>query len=352
MDFSTKKSAGESSDDDGVDEHTWPFLDKDLCSELEECSKDVERFFSDINNDNKAKQLKQTKLDSFLVEKNQSGKGAKRDSLPKERDENSSKRRKISDDILAISGPSGVQHANTASDFHDDSGIIIHKKKSRFCKKYQGGQLIFEAMANPAGFAFSVWDELLINLIDTLRRLIEEILQRSTEGLSLQDLIRICVFAPGLDYPISTCLNTVEEMTVEKVLYEICKVLQSKKTLRLDEKLIFDIVTVRRPIGAGRKSILNIEVDRLRKKSVVAIPSDNENICCARAIVVGHAAITKNQQYNSIRNGSKPLQKTLALKLHEQSGVPIGPCGLDEIKKFEELLDVQIHVISAEHFNK
>ncbi|GBO21511.1 hypothetical protein AVEN_97228-1, partial [Araneus ventricosus] len=118
-------------------------------------------------------------------------------------------------------------------------GIIIHKKKSRFCKKYQGEQLIFAAMANPAGFAFSVWDELLINLIDTLRRLIEEILQRSTEGLSLQDLIRICVFAPGLDYPISTCLNTVEEMTVEKVLYEICKVLQSKKTLRLHEKLKF-----------------------------------------------------------------------------------------------------------------
>lgn len=43
----------QSSDDDGVDEHTWPFFDKDLCSELEECSKDVERFFSDINNDNK-----------------------------------------------------------------------------------------------------------------------------------------------------------------------------------------------------------------------------------------------------------------------------------------------------------
>ncbi|GBN24864.1 hypothetical protein AVEN_161208-1 [Araneus ventricosus] len=154
-------------------------------------------------------------------------------------------------------------------------------------------------MANPAVFAFSVWDELFINLIDTLSRLIEEILQRSTEGLSLQDLIRICVFAPGLDYTISTCLSTVEEMTVEKVLYGICKVLQSKKkTLRLDEKLIFDIVTIRRPIGAGRKSILNIEVDRLRKTSVVAIPSDNESICCARAIVVGHAAVTKKQQYN------------------------------------------------------
>ncbi|KAF8785197.1 hypothetical protein HNY73_010771 [Argiope bruennichi] len=99
-------------------------------------------------------------------------------------------------------------------------------------------------------------------------------------------------------------------MTVEKVLYDICKVLQSKKPLRMDEKLIFDIVTVRRPTGAGRKSILNIEVDLLRKNSVVTIPSDNENICCARTIVVGHAAVTKHHQYNSIRNVRKPLQKT------------------------------------------
>ncbi|GBM73572.1 hypothetical protein AVEN_140209-1 [Araneus ventricosus] len=106
--------------------------------------------------------------------------------------------------MLAIPGPSGVQHSNTESDFHDDSGTIIHKKKSRFCKKYQRKQIIFEAMANPAGFAFSLWDELLINPINTLRRLIGEFFQRSTEGLSLQDLLRICVFAPGLDYPISS----------------------------------------------------------------------------------------------------------------------------------------------------
>ncbi|KAF8779592.1 hypothetical protein HNY73_013706 [Argiope bruennichi] len=43
--------------------------------------------------------------------------------------------------------------------------------------------------------------------------------------------------------------------------------------------------------------------------------------------------------------------KRLTLKLYEESGVPIEPCGQNEIKQFEEFLDVQVH-ISAEHFNK
>ncbi|XP_055924524.1 KRAB-A domain-containing protein 2-like [Argiope bruennichi] len=43
--------------------------------------------------------------------------------------------------------------------------------------------------------------------------------------------------------------------------------------------------------------------------------------------------------------------KRLTLKLYEESGVPIEPCGQNEIKQFEEVLDVQVH-ISAEHFNK
>ncbi|GBL53903.1 hypothetical protein AVEN_270448-1 [Araneus ventricosus] len=334
----------------------------------------------------KAKQLKQTSIDSFLVDKNHYGRVVQRQSLRKEGNKDSSESSRVSDDLLAIPGPSGVHHVNTVSgihvdsdsskknivpedmlaipvpsgvqqvntvsDSHDDSGIIIHKKRSSLCKKYQGEQIIFEATVNPSGFASSVWGLLLINLINTVRRLITEILQRSTVGLSPHDLIRICVFAPGLDYPISTCLHNVAAMTVETLLYEICKVLQSKKNLRLDEKLIFDVVTIKRPRGAGKKPVLNIGIDRLRKKSVISIPFDDEGICCARAIVVGHAAATNHPKYNSIRNGKWPLQKTLALQLHQNSGVPVSACGLDEIKKFEQFLNVQIHVISSENFNK
>ncbi|GBM72145.1 hypothetical protein AVEN_125549-1, partial [Araneus ventricosus] len=266
--------------------------------------------------------------------------------------QDSSKKNIVIEDMLAIPGPSGVQHVNTVNDSHDDSGIIIHKKRSSLCKKYKGEQIIFEATVNPSGFASSVWGVLLINLINTVRRLITEILQRSTVGLSLHVLIKICVFDPGLDYPISTCLHNVAAMTVETLLYEIFKVLQSKKNLRLYEKLIFDVVTIKRPRGSGKKPVLNIGIDRLRKKSVISIPFDDEGICCARAIVVGHAAATNHPKYNSIRNGKRLLQKTLALQHHQTSGVPVSSCGLDEIKKFEQFLNVQIHVISSENFNK
>ncbi|GBN55844.1 hypothetical protein AVEN_260640-1 [Araneus ventricosus] len=310
----------------------------------------------------KAKLLKQTSIDSFLVDKSHYGRGVQRQSSRKERNKDSSKKNIVTEDMLAILGPSGVQHVNTVSDSHDDLyhqlkrflflGIIIHKKRSSLCKKYQGEQIIFEATVNPSGFASSVWGLLLTNLINTVRRLITEILQRSTVCLNPHDLIRICVFAPQLDYPISTCLHNVGAMTVETLLYEICKALQSKKNLRLDEKLIFDVVTIKRPRGAGKKPVLNIGIDRMRKKSVISIPFDDEGICCARAIVVGHAAATNHPKYNSIRSGKWPLQKTLALQLHQNSGVPVSACGLDEIKKFEQFLNVQIHVISSENFNK
>ena len=44
------------------------------------------------------------------------------------------------------------------------------------------------------------------------------------------------------------------------------------------------------------------------------------------------------------------LQETLARALHEEARLPIGPCGLDQIKLFEIILDEhQFIVISAEH---
>ncbi|GBN85814.1 hypothetical protein AVEN_232638-1 [Araneus ventricosus] len=166
----------------------------------------------------KSKQLKQTSIHSLLVDKNHYGRGVKRQSLRKEGNKDSSERSRVSDDLLAIPGPSGVQHVNTVSgihadsdsskrnmvtedmltipgpsgvqhvntvsDSHDDSGIIIHKKRSSLCIKYQGEQIIFETNVNPSGFASSVWGLLLINLINTVRRLITEILKRSTVGLS------------------------------------------------------------------------------------------------------------------------------------------------------------------------
>ena len=46
------------------------------------------------------------------------------------------------------------------------------------------------------------------------------------------------------------------------------------------------------------------------------------------------------------------MQTRLAYDLHEKAGVPIGSCGIDEVKQFQAYLtDYQINIVSKEHQN-
>ena len=72
------------------------------------------------------------------------------------------------------------------------------------------------------------------------------------------------------------------------------------------------------------------------KRSVVRIMNDDDDtLCCARAIVVAKAIADEDEQSEIIKHSRSPLQKQRAQKLHEEARVPIGPCGLDQIKLFE-----------------
>lgn len=113
-----------------------------------------------------------------------------------------------------------------------------------------------------------------------------------------------------------------------------------------------DILAVKNPHGGGKRKLSSIETNCLLKKSVVKIPKCSENLCCARAIVVALAFLEKHTQYKTIRDGRWDKQKTLAKQLQLDAGVPEGSCGYTEIRKFEDHLDVQIHDVSANEFNK
>ena len=87
-----------------------------------------------------------------------------------------------------------------------------------------------------------------------------------------------------------------------------------------------------------------------KKKKIIRIQNDDD-LCCARAIVTAKANIDEHEKWNSIRQG-RNIQGDLAKELHGMAGVPIGQCGLEEIKLFQEVLHgYQIHVVSQEHFN-
>ena len=85
------------------------------------------------------------------------------------------------------------------------------------------------------------------------------------------------------------------------------------------------------------------------KRSVVRILNDDE-LCCARAIIVAKAIADEDPHVNLIKDSRKQIQKELARTLQEEARVPIGPCGLEQIKLFEKILnDYQFVIIFAEH---
>ena len=107
------------------------------------------------------------------------------------------------------------------------------------------------------------------------------------------------------------------------------------------------------PKGSGRKrrDVVNLE-SYLRKKYCIVQIKNKDELCCVRAIIVAIAKYDKDPQYKSIVDHRCRIQTRLAQELNETSGVPLGPCGIPEVKKFQATLHgCQLNVVSQEHLN-
>lgn len=226
-----------------------------------------------------------------------------------------------------------------------DNALIIREKSRRSFKKFPVQQITFEARVDINKLPQSSLDD-VVNLV---KRLFDNLLERTTENLNGQDQIRFVFLCDRLDRPISTGLVRVDEITVERLLSTILKVLQSNEEIFLDESFRIDVITVRNPVGGGRcNKFLNVKIDALKKRSVLSVEIDDDyNVCCAKAIVLGKAHIEKDDDFKTLKRKDCNLLLRKALALHAAAGVPEGICGFDEIRVFEDHLDLQIVVIST-----
>lgn len=79
---------------------------------------------------------------------------------------------------------------------------------------------------------------------------------------------------------------------------------------------------------------------------MVIINNDDER-CCASALMMVKAYRDKDYHYSDIRQG-RPVQGKMAKELHHWAGVPEGPCGLNEIGLFQQYLSkYQLAVVSV-----
>ncbi|GBN50011.1 hypothetical protein AVEN_95569-1 [Araneus ventricosus] len=121
----------------------------------------------------------------------------------------------------------------------------------------------------------------------------------------------------------------------------------------LDETLRMEITTIRQPVGAGRiRKVVNVECNRLNKRSMLCIPTDSLGLCCAKPIVSAIAHLYGDRRsISAMKDRRRPALETRARELHKKAGIPLGPCTFAEVAGFEEVLDIQIIVISIEERN-
>ncbi|XP_042910066.1 uncharacterized protein [Parasteatoda tepidariorum] len=250
------------------------------------------------------------------------------------------------EDFSFQTGGGSINRPSTSNQ-NDLVEFDVKENRKRTIKKYNGEEIDYQIIFNLQSRS----NISILEVEEGVLQLFNRIIQRSTQFLNPGDLIRICVDTTSLDSPLSTKLMPVSEMTPEKIVSQIEKVIISGKKVDLDSSLKINILTIKRPLGSGRTKILNLPLNTKSKKSIIAINNQDE-LCCARAIVVAVAYLENDPRKKYISAGNKPLQGVLARELHCKANVSLGPCGHSEIEKFALHLDVQINVVDAQAFNK
>ena len=186
--------------------------------------------------------------------------------------------------------------------------------------------------------------------VNGLHHIFQQILDEMIGGVPPQDQVRVVIHSNQLEYPITFPFMTPERLTTEQILAEFQRVIQSNQEFRLNDTVDVNVIHVSMPSGGkgNKRSEINLE----KKRSIVRIQNDDD-LCMARALVAAKAKLDNDHQYKYVADYRKPMQTRLAQELHQNAGVPLGPCGLEQAKQFQAYLtDYQINIVSKEYSNK
>ena len=201
-------------------------------------------------------------------------------------------------------------------------------------------------------FNNTVSDLDLVESYERTQEIFEHLLRDVTAGMDGKDQVRFVLRSTQLDTPISLPFMPLHQLTPERVFSQIERVIQSNQDFRLNDTVTVDIIHVKAPQGSGRKrTILDIGEYLHKKRSIITI-QNNDDLCLARALVVAIAKIEKDPKYKSMVDSRNTIQERKARELHQAASVPLGPCGIPEVKMFQShLTNYEINIVSAEYNN-
>ena len=226
-----------------------------------------------------------------------------------------------------------------------DSFYTVNEVRQVKSKKYRTTVVDYSVRFN------DLEDLDLIREYERTQQIFEQLLNDVTQGMRENDLVRFVLRTDQLDRPISLPFMPLSRLTPERVFSQIERVVQSNQDFRLNESVIVDIVHVGMPNGSGKRDNVDLESYLKNKRSIVSI-KNKDDLCLARALVVVIANINKDKRYKLLADSRRPAQENDARELHWKAGVPLGPCGISEVKQFQKYLTgYEINIVSMEHGN-
>ena len=226
----------------------------------------------------------------------------------------------------------------------------IETKKKHHSKKFG-----MTATDHTVRFNNVLHDVDLLESHERTQAIFHHLLADVTRDMNPNDQVRFVLRSEQLDTPISIPFLPLEELTTERIFSQIERVIQSNEDFRLNDTVTVDIIHVVAPEGRGKSKVkrttLNIR-EYLKKKGSVITINNTDNLCLARALSVAIARIEKDPKYRQIMSSKGHIQLQRALDLHQAANVPLGPCGMNEVKLFQQYLtNYQIIVVSGDHNN-
>ena len=132
----------------------------------------------------------------------------------------------------------------------------------------------------------------VVNLENVFERVIAELTRR----MAPDDYLRFVLQSNELAAPISLPFMPVSELSSERIMYEVERVLQSHEQLHSNQTFDVNLIHVSRPRGAKGKHIINMR-KRLQEKHCLIPIVNKDELCMARCIVVGVAKWENDPAY-------------------------------------------------------
>jgi hypothetical protein len=227
----------------------------------------------------------------------------------------------------------------------------------------------------------------LLNVMNSFKIAVEKYLNEIFEDIDDDDYIQVILKPSLLLHHISTTMMKKTNMSAEVVLALVQSRAQSSFDLKIGDGIKIDVVIVKKKSSNTTNQTGGVQFTRYRytknkkgqfgkRTSIVRILNPDDKACLARSLAVllckyiesdkatdhmkyiwSKILLKTNQtfKYNNIIRGDgarRRGQKILAEELCNMIGINMNQeCGIQEVEKFEDLLQVQIKIIAEDAFN-